>query len=86
MVFFALTRLGYNELLGHLGKAPSPLWVNEGVLSDSELEQLRLAGAEVTNFTSAIDPRSISAVEDAIHTVQEHHAGEIVWVEHVPNL
>ncbi len=85
MVYLALTRQGYNELIAQRG-SPSVLWVNDGVLSDSELLKLREAGVDVTNFVRSIDPHDMSAIEQAVLTVQDHHSGQRVWVEYVPDL
>ncbi len=82
MVFFVLTRLGYEELLQKFGNAPSPLWVNAGVLSLVELETLRANGVDVTDFEHVINISDIDAIRDAIHTIQEHHQGLQVWVEY----
>lgn len=86
MVYLILTRSGYDELIAQRGTTPSPLWVNEGVLSASELLELRAAGVEVTNFTRFIDPKSMNEIQEAIFTVQDHHAGQRVWVEYAPDL
>jgi hypothetical protein len=85
MIFLILTRLGYDELVAHLGQPSSPIWVNAGVLSTSELAQLRQMGCEVTDFVHVIDIHNISALETAIDTVQQHHTGQRVWIEYVPN-
>lgn len=82
MTHFALTRNGYESLVNTFGKAPSPLWVNYGVLSESELAQLRSQGVDVTDFTSLIVRSNESEFEDALRTIQEHHPGLAVWVEH----
>jgi hypothetical protein len=51
MAHFALTRQGYDQLMKVLGGSPpSPLWVNAGVLTSSELTALRTQGLEVTEF------------------------------------
>lgn len=86
MVYFVLTRSGYDELIAQIGSAPSPLWVNKGVLSASELLVLREDGVEVTDFTRFIDPQKMNEVQEAIFTVQDHHVGERVWVEYAPDL
>lgn len=86
MVFFVLTRAGYDELVSLLGNAPSPLWVNLGVLTDLELTQLRQRGCEVTNFTRHIESGDNSAIEVALATVREHHVGHRVWVEYAADL
>ncbi len=86
MVFFVLTRPGYKELLRQLGKPPSPLWVNEGVLSAAELAQLRREGTDVTNFTYVIDTKDPVGLSNAVQTIQEHHEGHSVWVEYAHDL
>ena len=86
MVYFVLTRAGYDELIAQRGSTPSPLWINDGVLSASELLELREAGVEVTNFTRFIDPQNVNEIEEAIFTVQDHHSGQRIWVEYAPDL
>ncbi len=85
MVYFALTRQGYDELIAQQGTTPSPLWVNEGVLSTAELLKLREAGVDVSHFTRFIDPHNATEIQEAIFTVQEHHPDQSVWVEYAPN-
>ena len=86
MVYFVLTRAGYDELNAQQGSILSLLWVNDGVLSASELLALRKAGVKVTNFTRVIDPHNVSEIQEAVLTVQEHQSGQRVWVEYAPDL
>ena len=86
MVFLVLTRLGYDQLIAQSNAVPSAVWVNSGVLTEGELLRLRESGVEVTNFVRLIDACNTSAVEDAAATVQEHHVGQTIWVEHTPTL
>ena len=86
MVFLVLTRDGYEELVALLGKPPSPLWVNAGVLSTTELSHLREAGYDVTDFVKSIDIQNNSGLETVIDTVQQHHFGHRVWVEYATDL
>ncbi|HEY9789769.1 MAG TPA: hypothetical protein V6D22_05185 [Candidatus Obscuribacterales bacterium] len=83
MPHFVLTRQGYDQLIETCGGSPpSPLWVNTGVLSSSELTTLRAQGLEVTAFTQAI-PLQGPGLDAAISTIEEHHPGLSAWVEHV---
>jgi hypothetical protein len=83
MPHFALTRLGYDQLIKACGGSPpSPLWVNAGVLSLSELAALRAQGLDVTEFSRSI-PFQGQGLHDAINTIGEHHPGSSIWVEHV---
>jgi hypothetical protein len=85
LVFLALTRAGLDELSEHFGHLPSPLWVNDGLLSDQELAELRAKGADVTNFSYRIEQGDTTAIEDAIAVISEHHAGQRIWVERQSN-
>ncbi|HTG16302.1 MAG TPA: hypothetical protein VK747_13715 [Blastocatellia bacterium] len=84
ILILVLTRAGYDDLLKTLGRVPAQLWVNAGVLSESELLNLRGAGHDVTNFTNEIPAFDVSAIADAIHTVREHHPLQRLWVEYAP--
>jgi hypothetical protein len=81
MVVLALTRAGYEELLRHTKEVPPKLWLGHGVLTNDEIERLRLSGVDVTPFNHAIDPTDSASVEGAVHTVAQHHPGETIWVE-----
>jgi hypothetical protein len=84
MVYFVLTRSGFEELISLQNRVPSPIWVNDGVLTPTELLDLRNSGVEVTNFVRLIDPEDMSAINEAIYTVQEHCPGKTIWVERAP--
>jgi hypothetical protein len=82
VVFFALTRKGFDDLVTELGRVPSPLWVNKGVLSEIETRTHRESGVELTNFTYDVLPNDIDSVNTAVHTMIEHHPDHSVWIEH----
>ena len=86
MVFFALTRPGYDELRSRFGAPPSPLWVNKDVLSESELADLRATGINVTHFTHHVAPKDRSSVEGAVDTIATHHPNDTIWVEQARDL
>ena len=82
MVFFALTRSGYEDFERHFGDcATVALWVNKDVLSDSELVKARAAGLSVTDFTRMIDILDGVAIDEAVDTIKQHHPNECVWLE-----
>jgi hypothetical protein len=81
MVFFALTRSGYDQLVASMGSVPSPMWVNFGVLSQSEIADIRKSGTDITafSFNVAADPAKL---DNALDTIGQHHPGSALWVEH----
>ena len=76
MVFMLLTRSGFDEVFPRLVKESDALWVNAGVLSESEVTKLREAGWNLTKWTN---PSTDSTTE--IDTVQLHHPDQVVWME-----
>jgi len=82
MAHLVFSRKGYEALVAELGRAPSTLWCNPGVLSEEELTSLRSAGIDLSWFTEPVDPADPESVAEAVATILEHHPGHAVWVEH----
>jgi hypothetical protein len=81
MVYLALTTRGARDALIVLRKVEDSIWLNCGVLSKEEIEQLRANGHDVTVFTRPIDLADREAILDAVATVDEHHPNETIWSE-----
>jgi len=58
-------------------------WLNSGVLTPPEINELRKSGYNITEFLKPVNTNDSAALEAAIGTVQEHHIGQNVWVEHI---
>ncbi len=82
MVYFILSRHGYDQLAASGGLPTSPLWVSGGVLSVDELSALRSLGFNITDFDSQIDPSDPEEIDEAVETIRLHHPGQVVWVEY----
>jgi len=80
MVFLAITRSGYEEF-ARIDASGVSLWVGAGVLSADELSSLRADGLDVSDFNFEIRREDSLAIEGAVATIQEHHPGEVVWVQ-----
>lgn len=81
MIFFILTKDGFMQMEQVIRSQRSPVWVNNGLFSESELSSLRSSGMEITNFTFRISPYDPEKIVDAVFTIEEHHPGERIWVE-----
>lgn len=81
MVLFALTKQGLADLLQWAPSGRASLWVNHGVLEESDLTRLRAEGFNLTNFTSWLDPNDESEIRGAVETIREHHPDETMYVE-----
>jgi hypothetical protein len=82
MVFFAITRSGYDELVALLGKVPSPLWLNHDVLSTDEISELQKCGINLTPFSVDVTG-SAERYEAALDTIWQHHPNEKLWSEYL---
>ena len=82
MPFLILTRKGYEDLVNGIGRIPSPVWVGGGVLSDAEMAEIRAKGIDLTVFVERISAEDASAIAGAIETIEQHHCGQTVWLEH----
>ena len=76
MVLMVLTRSAFDEVFPRLIKERDALWVNAGVLSESEVAEMREAGWNLTKWTNPL-----TDLTTEIGTVQLHHPGEVVWTE-----
>ena len=74
MIFYIRTRNGWDEFK-EIGLPDCPVWVDRDVLSRSELDKLRAAGADITNFTTE------TGSDPDLQTLQMHHPDEVIWVE-----
>ena len=79
MVLFILTRAGYEEMRPMI--STSAVWVNAQVLSNAEVNDLRVNGVDLTCFTNPLDPHNADDLQMAIGTISEHHPEERIWVE-----
>ena len=81
MPFLALTRASVASVVQNR-TPPACLWIGCDVLSDGEVQKLRLEGTDISVFIHPV--RTKEEIEDAVPTLREHHPDEPVWVESVP--
>ena len=63
-----------------------PIWLNDEVISQSELEHLREQSIEVSYFNYVVDINDEESREEALFTIAEHHPNERIWSESRPKL
>lgn len=79
MVYFALTQQGFRKILSDTDEAKAHVWCGADVLSEEEFEQL--GRGNVTRFSCSFANADKAALKDALSTIEEHHPGEVIWVE-----
>ncbi|MGZ5580650.1 MAG: hypothetical protein ACXWGW_16370 [Methylobacter sp.] len=82
MVFFVLSREGLESCLSIGANISASLWIPAGILSQSELDELRSSELSITNFNYEIGLDASEVIDAAVQTIKEHHPNEVIWVQH----
>lgn len=81
MVIFIFTKNGYEEMAAFIKKSKPIVWLNDGVLNQDELKNLRKINSDVTNFTHVIDKNNKKQINEEVETIKLHHPKDIIWIE-----
>ena len=82
MVFLAISPRGLSEVL-LLAQHCHPVWC--GANSVSEEEYRALEGKNLSRFNYELSHSKPEVMAEAVDTIAEHHPGQVIWVEAVPN-
>jgi len=83
MVYLALEPKAATEAIPLAADAGWFVWVGADAITQEEHERFLLAGAKVTRFSYPLANAAAEVIADALGTIEEHHPGEISWVQHV---
>ena len=75
MVYLAITPVGLAKALS-VATETDAVWCGSDAISEADYATLTLA---LNRFTYELADRQM--VDGAISTIEEHHPGQIVWVE-----
>jgi len=81
MVYLALTPQGLQEILDNPEAAEAHIWCGANALSEAEFAKLERSN--VARFTYSLANAEKATIQRALWTIEEHHAGERIWVESV---
>ena len=76
MVFLAITPVGLADAL-RAAKADDAVWCGSDAITKADYSTLK--HANLTRFTYELADRH--QIDQAVATIEEHHPGQIVWVE-----
>jgi hypothetical protein len=83
MVYLALDRRSALEAIRAAKAGGHSVWVGADAISEEEHHRFGSDGVSITRFNYSLTGIEVSALEEAIATVQEHHPSEVIWVQHV---
>ncbi|KQZ43972.1 hypothetical protein [Duganella sp. Root1480D1] len=80
MVYLAVTSHGLKHALRAVEKCAAPIWCGSDAISESDFENLDYAS--LTRFSYPLGGEDQEVLAGAVETIQEHHPGEPIWIEH----
>lgn len=81
MVYLAITSEGLQHALRAVEKCAAPIWCGSDAISELDFEKLECTS--LTRFSYPLGGEGQEVLAGAVETIQEHHPGESVWIEHV---
>jgi hypothetical protein len=79
VVFLAITPRGLKDALRTAASSAIPVWCGVDTVSAEDFAALK--GAVLTRFNYELGARDPLVMEDALATIDQHHSGDVVWVE-----
>jgi hypothetical protein len=83
MVYLALNRSSALQAILAAKSGGCSVWVGADAISEEEHRRFGSEGVKLTRFIYPLTDAEPSVVDDALATIEEHHAGEVIWVQHV---
>ena len=83
MVYLVLQPMAVGETIRLATEKGWFVWVGSDAIEPDEFKRLCDRGARLTRFSYPLAGAEPSVIDDALETIEEHHPGEIVWVQHV---
>jgi hypothetical protein len=79
VVFLAISPNGLKDALREAARSGATVWCGAGAVSERDFDALKVP--RLTRFDYLIEERDPLALADALDTIDQHHPGEVVWVE-----
>ena len=83
MVYLVLEPTAASETIRLAMQTGCSVWVGSDAITSDEHKNLVHEGAKVTRFSYPLANATPEWTAGALGTIEEHHPGEIVWVQHV---
>jgi hypothetical protein len=86
MVYLALEPRAAVEAIRLANDTGCFVWVGSDALTSEEHKRFTLDGTKLTRFSYPLANATPEVIADALGTIEEHHPGETVWVQHVRSI
>ena len=82
MIYLIFTAEGFDEAEDIILENKAVLWVNNDVLTDEQLQQLKMANIKVNILTDNADPSNEKSVLSALKQVEQQSPQDKIFVEY----
>jgi len=80
MVYLAITPQGLKHALFAVEQYAASIWCGSDAISEPDFEKLECSS--LTRFSYPLGGESPEVLAGAVETIEEHHPGESIWIEH----
>lgn len=82
MVFLAITPKGLEDAMRTSAQTAEAVWCGADALSEADFTAKAFKG--LTRFSYGLTGENTVLIQDAVATIAEHHPGQLIWVEVLP--
>ena len=82
MVFLAITSNGLESAIQLAARTGDSVWCGADAIPETDDSQQSRRG--VSRFNYSLQGEDQALIQDALETIQEHHPGEVIWIEGIP--
>lgn len=83
MIYLIFTAEGFEQAKTIVLEDKATLWLNDGVLSDSQQKELSIAKIDVNILPENADPKNEKSVLAALHYVEQQSPKTEIFVEYL---
>jgi hypothetical protein len=83
MVYLALNRESALQMLTLAKSTGDAVWIGSDAISEAEYQQFGSEGVKLSRFIYPLTSVETTVVSEALETIELHHPGEFIWVQHV---
>lgn len=83
MIYLIFTQAGLEDAKQSVFEDKATFWLNSGILSDSEVQQLSALGISINILTEAVDPTNEKQIIAAIESIETECPDTELFVEYL---
>ncbi|PHS25615.1 MAG: hypothetical protein COA83_05445 [Methylophaga sp.] len=83
MIYLIFTQAGFEDAKQSVLESTATLWLNNGILSEGEIQQLSALGIRINILAKSIDPTNEREIVTAIESIETAYPDTELFVEYL---